>query len=332
LTPRATFREDDDSERGRVPGPLRARPVMTVLAVSPMRPPSLRSSFMPLAVSALCAAAGLGLASPARAAVDDMSAPPSPIEAAPAVAAKPAAAQRARATPETQAKTKAGATVAEATRHLASDALAAERAAVAMLRDHVVSPVMDSSWRLSVSAPRVTRATSLVARTQVTTDLSSPATPEAADSPLGARWRVVHGDASLHVPAASWMPDMQSVDAHLVAQRPVMNLSGEWALPGDFSLGVMPGVAFDMTPQGKRLATGTFALTLGRTWSPQWRTFVDMARDRMGAVQIAGVSTTVDAGMSYLATSGVQIDFALTHGLDDGAAPFQAGVGVSSRF
>ncbi len=290
---------------------------------------------IPPAVSALCALAGLCAAVPARAAVDDMSAMQSPIEAAapaPAAAAPAKAAKSASAAQKAAPKTGVAGAVADATRRLVEGALDAQRAAVALLRENVVAPVTASSWRLSMSSPSETRATTLVSRTSAGPDAASPASADPADSPLGARWRVVHGDARSHVPSAAWMPDMQSVDAHLVAQRPVMNLSGEWALPNAFSLGLMPGVAFDMTPQGRRLATGTFAVTLGKSWSPQWRTFVDMARDRMGAVQIAGVSTTLDAGLSYLAAPGTQIDFALTHGLDAAAAPFQAGLGVSSSF
>ena len=83
---------------------------------------------------------------------------------------------------------------------------------------------------------------------------------------------------------------------------------------------------------GHRQAMGTFALTLGKSWSPQWRTFVDMARDRVAAVQLAGVSTSVDAGITFVATPGTQIDFAVTRGLSDTAPPFQAGVGLSSSF
>ena len=111
-----------------------------------------------------------------------------------------------------------------------------------------------------------------------------------------------------------------------------MHLSGEWALPNDFSLGVMPGMAMDTSPQGRRQATGTLAVTLGKAWSPQWRTFVDMARDRLDTMQIAGTSTSVDAGLSFSASASTQIDFALTRGISDSSTPFQAGVGVSSRF
>ncbi|MEP6503491.1 MAG: hypothetical protein ABJD97_09185 [Betaproteobacteria bacterium] len=275
-------------------------------------PPSAKLSRIQQAVSALCAFAGLCASPQALAAADDMSAPASPI-AAPA----------------------APTGFVAATRKLIGDVMETERVAVAVLREHVVSPVMATSWRLSVSAPRLTRATALVTRAPANLDAYGDAAQAPYDLPdlsLGARWRVMHGDANSHVPMAAWMPDQQIADAHLAALRPVLNLSGEWSLPNDFSLGVMPGMAIDMTPQGRRLATGTFAVTLGKSWSPQWRTFVDMARDRMASVQMAGVSTTLDAGITFVATPTTQIDFAVTHGLSETAPPFQAGVGVSSTF
>jgi hypothetical protein len=95
---------------------------------------------------------------------------------------------------------------------------------------------------------------------------------------------------------------------------------------------VMPGMVVDYSAQGRRLATGTFALTLGKAWSPQWRTFVDMARDRATTLQVAGVTTSVDAGVTFVATPTTQIDFAVTRGLSDTAPPFQAGLGLSSSF
>jgi len=183
-----------------------------------------------------------------------------------------------------------------------------------------------------VGAPFVTRATSLVSAAPLPSMGGAAQDPAAAglDNPLGARWRVVRGDADTHVPAVSWMPDSQI--AATSALRPSMHLSGEWALPNDFSLGVMPGMAMDTSPQGRRQATGTLAVTLGKAWSPQWRTFVDMARDRLDTMQIAGTSTSVDAGLSFSASASTQIDFALTRGISDSSTPFQAGVGVSSRF
>jgi hypothetical protein len=219
-------------------------------------------------------------------------------------------------------------------RKLVDDTLEKERALVSVLRQNVVSHVMATSWRLSLGTPYLPRATAIVSR-PAPNDLydDGPApSAEAIDLSLGARWRVVHGDANSHVPSAAWMPDLQAADAHNAALRPTMSLSGEWALPNDFSLGVMPGLAVDYSVQGRRQATATFAVTLGKTWSPQWRTFVDMARDRVASVQLAGVATSIDAGVTFVATSTTQIDFAVTRGLGDTAPPFLAGLGVSSSF
>ena len=256
----------------------------------------------------VCAVAALLPAAPAFAAADDQLLPASPI-----------------ATPTGFVAT---------ARRLIDDTMEKERAVVAVLRETVVSHVMATSWRLSLGAPFRPRATAIVSRpvpNELYDDAAAPS-EDSLDLSLGARWRVVHGDANSHVPSAAWMPDLQAADAHNAALRPTMSLSGEWALPNDFSLGVMPGMAVDYSVQGRRQSTGTFAVTLGKTWSPQWRTFVDMARDRMASVQLAGVSTSVDAGITFVATPTTQIDFAVTRGLSDTAPPFQAGLGVSSSF
>ncbi|MCK9685569.1 transporter [Scleromatobacter humisilvae] len=268
-----------------------------------MRSSRLLATLRTTIPAAACASAALAAGSPAFAAADDQMAPESPV-AAPAGFAAVA-------------------------RRLIDSTVQTEREVVESLRQNV-SRVMTSTWRLSLGTPYVPGSGTLVSRGAAAND----ATPsdESLDLSLGARWRVLHGDVASHVPSAAWMPDLQTADAHTAALRPTMSLSGEWALPNDFSLGVMPGMAVDYSSQGRRQATGTFAVTLGKTWSPQWRTFVDMARDRATPLQIAGVSTSVDAGITFVATPSMQIDFAVTRGLSDTAPPFQAGLGLSSSF
>jgi len=248
--------------------------------------------------AAVCATVALASASAARAAADDQLAPESPV-AAPAGFAAVA-------------------------RKLVDHTVATQR--------EVVSRIMTSTWRLSLGTPYVPRSGVIVSRGRAGEGDESAPSDDSLDLSLGARWRVLHGDISSHVPSAAWMPDLQSADSRTGALRPTMSLSGEWALPNDFSLGVMPGMAVDYTAQGRRQATGTFAITVGKAWTPQWRTFVDMARDRATAMQIAGVSTSVDAGITFVASPTTQIDFAVTRGLSDTAPPFQAGLGLSSTF
>jgi hypothetical protein len=245
--------------------------------------------------TAVCAAAALVASSQALAAADDSLTPMSPVAAPGGFAA--------------------------VARKLMDTTVEVQR--------EVVARVLTSTWRLSLGTPYVPGNGAVVSRGLAAND---GAADDSMDLSLGARWRVLHGDVSSHVPSAAWMPDLQSADAHTAALRPTMSLSGEWALPNDFSLGVMPGMAVDYSSQGRRQATGTFALTLGKSWSSQWRTFVDMARDRASTTQLAGVGTSVDAGVTFVAMPGTQIDFAVTRGLSDTAPPFQAGVGLSSSF
>jgi hypothetical protein len=272
-----------------------------------MRPAPLPAALAALLArmpSAVCALAAAGACVSAGAAVDDQVGPFSPVAAPEGFVA--------------------------AARRLVDETMATERAVVAAVRDSVVSRVMASSWRLNLGTPYAPSTPAVASRGSTGDDADTP-TPEALDLSLGARWRVLHGDANSHVPSAAWMPDLQAADVRASALRPTMSLSGEWSLPNDFTLGMMPGMVVDYS-MGHRQATGTFALTLGKSWTPQWRTFVDMARDRLGAVQLTGVSTSVDAGVSFVAMPGTQIDFAVTRGLSDTAPPFQAGLGLSSTF
>ena len=266
----------------------------------PSRFPAAPSPFRTAIPIAACAAAALVACPCAFAAADDSLAPSSPITAP-------------------------GGFVAVA-RKLIDNTVETERA--------IVSRVMTSTWRVNLGTPYVPRNGNVASRGAAASDASDDATasPDSLDLSLGARWRVLHGDANTNVPVAAWMPDLQTADTHTAALRPRMSLSGEWALPNDFSLGLMPGMTVDYSMLGRRQATGTFAVTLGKSWTPQWRTFVDMARDRVAAVQMAGVSTSVDAGITFVAVPGTQIDFAVTRGLSDTAPPFQAGVGLSSSF
>ena len=252
--------------------------------------------------------AALGTSTSALAAVDDQYAPSAPIAAPEGFVA--------------------------AARRLLDETLVTERAVMSAVGQDVAARLAASSWRLRLGTPYAPRGSVSLSRGSASIDAEDrgASAPETMDLSLGARWRVLHGDANSHVPAAAWMPDMDRVDARAAALlRPTMSLSGEWSLPNDFTLGVMPGMAVDYS-MGRRQATGTLAVTLGKTWSPQWRTFIDMARDRLAAVQLVGVSTSIDAGVTFVATPTTQIDFAVSRGLSDTAPPFQAGLGVSSTF
>jgi hypothetical protein len=233
-------------------------------------------------------------------------------------------------------------------RRVVEQVAATERQVVGAIRRNAAATSAAPTWQAAPAASFTGRAVDYAARANaaaanaVVADPDHPA-PAGAEAAFGARWRVLQGDATTHVPVVSWMADVEPANPGGLARsnllRPSVHLSAEWALTDDVSFGVMPGMAFDTDLAGRRQASGTLAVTLGKSWSPQWRTYVDLARDRLMPTLLAGAtpvgggpSTTLDAGITFQAPSGVQLDLALTHGLSAAAPDFQAGLGVSSRF
>ena len=221
-------------------------------------------------------------------------------------------------------------------RRVLDSMLESERSVVDAISANVAANAQAPTWRLS---PPVPRSAALAARAAAGADAAADPSQRSAglsDFSFGARWHVLQGDADSHVPCVSWMADVQPVSAASLvggnALRPSMHLSAEWALTDELSFGVMPGIAMDLDRQGRRLASGTMAVTLGKEWSPGVRTFVDVARDRLTVAQGGGTSTTLDAGITIMTGPATQLDLALARGLTAAAPAFQAGVGVSSSF
>jgi hypothetical protein len=266
----------------------------------------------PLRAACVLALACLAAAPSARAAADDVNA--APVDA-----------------PD------AGSRVVAFGRRVLETVLASERSVVDAISANVGSPSVGVSR--GPATPLGSRPATLAARAAAGAQAAADPTqrdPAYPDFSLGARWRVLRGDADSHVPCVSWMADVQPVSAAALAGgnslRPSMHLSAEWALSPDLTFGLMPGIALDADREGRRLASGSIAVTLGKEWAPGVRTFVDMARDRLAIEQGGGNSTTLDAGVTVMTGPSTQVDFALARGLTSSAPALQAGVGVSSTF
>jgi len=262
------------------------------------------------------ALAGLGGAQAAWAAADDVNAPP------------------------TAAEPDAGSRVLAFGRRMLETVLASERSVVDAISANVAANLRGPTVRVATGAGGIdTRSATLAARASAGANAAADPTQRAAglaDLSLGARWHVLQGDPATHVPCVSWMADVQPVSVASLAGgnvlRPSMHLSAEWVLSEDITLGVMPGIAMDLDAQGRRMANGTVAVTIGKEWAPGVRTFVDMARDRVTLAQGGGLSTTLDAGITVMTGPSTQVDFAVARGLTSTAPALQAGIGVSSTF
>jgi hypothetical protein len=114
--------------------------------------------------------------------------------------------------------------------------------------------------------------------------------------------------------------------------RPSVRVVGEWELPNEMSLGVMPGAIYDRNEASKRFFGGILGVVVGKSWSERVRTFVELSFPQIANKTNGGSSSTLDAGAALLLDKNVQLDIALSQGLNKNAPDFTVGVGLSARF
>jgi hypothetical protein len=157
-----------------------------------------------------------------------------------------------------------------------------------------------------------------------------------ADASLGVKWHMRDGDEASGTPGIAWLVhlDLDSGSRPFRGQgvRPSLRAVAEWDLPHDFSIGVMPGVVADRRADGKRFTAGILAVTLGKAWTPSWRTFVELAGQQLASRKNGGSIVTFDTGVTYLVNDAMQLDFSLSRGLNATTPDWQWGAGVSFRF
>ncbi|MET0334725.1 MAG: transporter [Rhizobacter sp.] len=173
------------------------------------------------------------------------------------------------------------------------------------------------------------------ARTTVTDASGTQRERGTSDASLGLKYHLQDGDdAGKAGLALLFHVDMDTGSGAYRGQglRPSLRGVAEWELPNNFSVGVMPGVAFDKNDSGKRFAAGILAVTVGKEWSPAWKTFVELSGQQLTSKKNGGSVVTFDAGVTYLVTDSVQLDFSIARGLTADSPDFQWGVGLSVRF
>lgn len=173
-------------------------------------------------------------------------------------------------------------------------------------------------------------------RSTVTDTSGTQRTRGTSDAALGLKWHMQDGDDATGKPGMAWLlhVDIDSGSAAYRGQglRPSLRAVAEWELPHGFSVGVMPGLAMDRNDDGKRFVAGIAAVTVGKEWSPTWKTFVELSGQQLASKENGGSVVTFDAGVTHLVTDSLQIDFSIARGLTAESPDFQWGVGISIRF
>jgi hypothetical protein len=155
------------------------------------------------------------------------------------------------------------------------------------------------------------------------------------DVSIGAKWHMKDEDQA-GCPAIAWLlhADLDTGSAELRGNgiRPSLRMVAEWELPHDMSLGIMPGVVVDKADDGRHFTAGIAAITVGKSWTDSFRTFVELAGQQLTSGRNGGSQLTYDAGATYLITKDVQADLSMSWGANRHTPDFQWGMGLSMRF
>ena len=166
-----------------------------------------------------------------------------------------------------------------------------------------------------------------------TSSTGEPVLHGTADAAIGLKWhlRDEQGQTpSIGVLLHADLPSgSQPLRGHGV--RPSARLVAEWELPSDFSLGVMPGLAYESDEQGKRYTSGIFGVVLGKEITDRLRGFVEIAAPQIARMRHGGSIVTFDTGIAFLLTPRCQIDTALSRGLNARTPDLSWTVGLSVK-
>jgi hypothetical protein len=132
-----------------------------------------------------------------------------------------------------------------------------------------------------------------------------------ADYALGVKWHSHDRNPALATPAVSWIAHFdtptgsRSFKGH--GTRPSLRSVLTWDLPDDLALGIMPGLKYDATPDGRRFVSATFGAVLNRRWTEHLRTFVESASPQIASSRDGGVLMSWTLGAAYLVANDWQI-------------------------
>lgn len=157
-----------------------------------------------------------------------------------------------------------------------------------------------------------------------------------SDLAVGVKWHQRDGDEETGTPGLAWLlhVDVDSGSGPFRGQglRPSLRMVAEWELPGGWSAGVMPGIYRDRDEQGKQYVGAIMAAVVGKSLTERLRGFLEISGQQLASSRRGGSVVTFDTGLAYLLDRDLQVDVALSRGINKNAPDLAWTVGLSARF
>jgi hypothetical protein len=155
-----------------------------------------------------------------------------------------------------------------------------------------------------------------------------------ADTSLGVKWHAL--DARDNMPSVGFLAHLDLASGSRALRgdgvRPSLRMVAEWDLPFDCSLGIMPGISRGRDDDGQRFIAAIFGIVLGKAWTDQVRTFVELAAPQLAAKRHGGTVAALTIGAAYLVSRHWQVDTALSAGLTKQTPDLSWTIGLSTKF
>lgn len=163
---------------------------------------------------------------------------------------------------------------------------------------------------------------------------SGTTTSGLSDIALGAKWHLQDGAGSKPSIGTLFHVDLPSGSVAFRGQgaRPSARAVFEWELPHDYSLGMMPGVLWNQTPESGRYLSGIFAIVAGKSLTERLRTFVEYSGQEISASKYGGTIATFDMGAAFLLNDTVQLDTVAFWGQTRSTPRLSVAMGISVRY
>ncbi|MFD2365523.1 transporter [Pseudoduganella sp. GCM10020061] len=155
-----------------------------------------------------------------------------------------------------------------------------------------------------------------------------------ADTAIGLKWHTADGEGGS--PSIGWLlhADLDSGSSELRGSgiRPSLRVVAEWELPHGMSFGVMPGVSYEKNDDGDRYVNGSLGIVLGKALTERLRGFAEIAAPAIASSRNGGSEVSLNGGVAYLLTPLVQVDTAVSRGLNSRTADASWTFGLSMKF
>jgi hypothetical protein len=149
--------------------------------------------------------------------------------------------------------------------------------------------------------------------TRQTTSSATGDTTESGrgDVVLGMKWKSHDADKKAGTPDVAWILHFDTPSGSEAFRgrgvRPSLRSVIGWELKDDYSLGLMPGLAYESRADGHRYLSGILGLVIGKQFTERFRMFAETATAQLARSENGGIVSTWNIGTAYLLTDNWQI-------------------------